>query len=148
MFQMVCLVSRPISNQNKLLNPLHAKYAYMRMGVVKKKEQEKEKKTFHSWDRTRDFRIGRLVSYPLGHQGSWVFHAQLCSYSFVNRLNYDTQIKHSACKGLSSSAAFVAISTINRDRLLTLATNIIRPACITVASLALLTCELQRHNVH
>ena len=46
----------------------------MRMGVVKKK---KENKMFHSWDRTRDYRIGRLVSYPLGHQGSWVFHERL-----------------------------------------------------------------------
>ena len=40
-------------------------------------------------------------SYLLGHQGSWVFHEQLCSYSLVNRVNYDTQIKHSVCKGLS-----------------------------------------------
>ena len=85
------------------LNPLHAKYAYMRMGVVKKKKKKKKKDVFHSWDRTRDFRIGRLVSYPLGHQGSWVFYARLCSYSFVNRLNYDTQIKHLACKGLVCS---------------------------------------------
>ena len=79
------------------LNPLHAKYAYMHMGVVKKKNK---KKTFHSWDRTRDYRIGRLA---LGHQGSWVFQERLCSYSFVNRVNYDTQIKHSACKGLNST---------------------------------------------
>ena len=57
---------------------------------------------FHSWDRPRDYRISRLVSYLLGHQGSWVFHERLYSYSFVNRVNYDTQIKHSACKGLSS----------------------------------------------
>ena len=78
------------------INPLHAKYAYMCMGVVKKKK----KKMFHSWDRTRDYRIGRLGSYPLGHQGSWVFQERLCSYSFVNRVNYDTQIKHSVCKGL------------------------------------------------
>ena len=73
--------------------------------VWSKKEQEK--KTFHSWDRTRDYRIGRLVSYPLGHQGSWVFHERLCSYSFVN---YDTEIKHSACKGLMTVWAIWYIS--------------------------------------
>ena len=70
-----------------------------------KRTRKKKKKMFHSWDRTRDFRIGRLVSYPLGHQGSWVSHERLCSYSFVNRVNYDTQIKHSACKGLSYHGA-------------------------------------------
>ena len=31
-----------------------------------------------------------IVPYPLDHQGSWVFHKQLCSYRFVNRVNYDT----------------------------------------------------------
>ena len=42
---------------------------HMCMSVVKK-EQEKEKRTFHSWG---NYRIGTLVSHPLGHQGSWVF---------------------------------------------------------------------------
>ena len=85
-------------------NPLHAKYAYMRMGVVKKRTRKKKKKMFHSWDQTRDYRIDRLVSCPLGHQGSWVFYERLCSYSLVNRVNYDMQIKHSACKGLRTHA--------------------------------------------
>ena len=67
----------------------------MYMGVVKKKEQEKR----HSIAGIKPVTtgIGRLVSYPLGHQGSWVFHEH---YNFVNRVNYDMQIKHSACKGL------------------------------------------------
>ena len=68
--------------------------------VWSKKNKKKEKKTFHSWDQTHNYRVGRLVSYPQGHQGSWVCHERLCSYSFLNRVNYDTQIKHSACKGL------------------------------------------------
>ena len=52
------------------INPLHAKYAYMRMGVVKKKKNKK--KMFHSWDRTRDFRIGRLVSEEVGHASCFI----------------------------------------------------------------------------
>ena len=96
------------AHKNVIFLTLCMPNTHMCMGVVKK---EQEKKMFHSWDQTHNYRIGRLVSYPLGHQGSWVLHERLCNYSFINRVNYDTQIKHSACKGLMNKARIHIMSS-------------------------------------
>ena len=41
---------------------------------AKQRLAKRKEKTFHSWDQTHNYRIGILVSYPIGHQGSWVLH--------------------------------------------------------------------------
>ena len=63
-----------------------------------------------------------MTTGSVDHQGSWVFHERLCSYSFVNRVNYDRQIKHSACKGLKLAVYYqtgevkvIKMNIINED---------------------------------
>ena len=85
----------------------------MCMGVVKKKSKKKKKRCSIAGIEPM---ISRLVSYPLGHQGSWAFYERLCSYSFVKRVNYDTQIKHSACKGLKATIHWATLLPATRQQ--------------------------------